>query len=849
MNLGTPTLSNEAIARIRINGLLQEAGWRFFADENGPANIVLEPNVKLTQADIEALGDDFEKAKDGFIDFLLLDTDGKPLIVLEAKSEKKHPLSAKEQARKYARSQNARFVILSNGLMHYLWDLKQGNPTIISRFPAPTDIKNHYSFEPDAERLTSEPVGHDYIALTQMPAYASEAGWKSETERPGFIEENKLRFLRDYQLRAVHSVQQAVAKGATRFLFEMATGTGKTLTSAAVIKLFLRSGNAKRVLFLVDRLELETQADKAFKMLLKNDFTSVIYKEKRDDWRKADIVVTTVQSLLSNDKFRRLFSPTDFDLVISDEAHRSIGGNARAVFEYFVGYKLGLTATPKDYIKQSKTAAGPRDPRETERRMLLDTYRTFGCESGDPTFRYSLIDGVKDGFLINPYVIDARTSVTTKLLSDEGFIVETVDKDGNEIEEAFAGRDFEKKFFSEPTNQVFCKALIEYGLRDPITQEFGKTIVFAVSQIHAAKITQILNELAAKLWPGRYESDFAMQVTSHVADAQQMTINFANNNLAGHSRFLENYRTSRARVCVTVGMMTTGYDCPDILNLALMRPIFSPSDFVQMKGRGTRKHDFTQDMFDPARKASLGKRHKTEFRLFDFFANCEFFEEKFDYDSEINLPKPASQPEINGGGSQPPTPSVWENLEPDEVVYQHEEQIGSDGMRVDRELFQKFEEMVRSDSRLEELVEKRDWDAATRRVVETMFDKPDDYFNLERLRKAAGVDRRITVREVIEKAFGFIPKLRSKNELIEDEFQKFVLDEKPSDADRLGEIRYFFEAYIRDAKLRELIDAGHFAELNVNPTFTTRDLKAVPEEWRRRVPEYIKDYVSLNPFL
>ncbi len=133
----------------------------------------------------------------------------------------------------------------------------------------------------------------------------------------------------------------------------MATGTGKTLTAAAVIKLFLRTGNARRVLFLVDRLELEDQAKKAFAALLsRTTFKTVIYKENRDDWRRAEIVVTTVQSLLFNNKYQQLFSPTDFDLVISDEAHRSIGGNARAVFDYFIGYKLGLTATPRDYLKQ-----------------------------------------------------------------------------------------------------------------------------------------------------------------------------------------------------------------------------------------------------------------------------------------------------------------------------------------------------------------------------------------------------------------------------------------------------------------------------------------------------------------
>jgi len=744
---------------------------------------------------------------------------------------------------------------MSNGNIHYLWDLEQGNPFVISKFPSPKEIGNHYAFTPDANRLAGEQVGHDYIALTQMPSYVQEAGWKVEAERPSFIEKNKLRFLRRYQLRAIERVQEDALKGSTRFLFEMATGTGKTLTSAALIKLFLKTGNAKRVLFLVDRLELEVQADKAFKAYLKNDFTSVIYKAQRDDWRKADIVVTTVQSLLFNDKYRSMFAPTDFDLVISDEAHRSIGGNARAVFEYFIGYKLGLTATPKDYLKQSSRRASERDPRETERRMMLDTYKTFGCVSGEPTYRYSLIDGVRDGFLINPYVVDARTTVTTQLLSDQGFVITTTDTDGNELEEAFAGRDFEKKFFAEPTNRAFCKTLLQHGLRDPISGEFGKTIAFAVSQNHAAKIAQILNEMADQLWPGRYSSDFAMQVTSHVTDAQKMTVNFANNNLGGHSGFVENYRTSKARVCVTVGMMTTGYDAPDILNLALMRPIFAPSDFVQIKGRGTRKHNFAEEMFDPVQKAALGEVKKATFRLFDFFANCEYFEETFDYDEEISLPAPPTMPLSTGGdGGDGQTTvtggiGIYEHFDPDDVVSQVETQIGNDGMRIDRELFRKFEDAARSDRTLADLVAAQNWEAATRHVIEEIFDKPSEFYTLEKLRRAAGVDRRISVRELIEKAFGFIPGFKSKAELIEDEFQKFLADQQPQEADRIREMRYFFEAYIRDANVRAKIDTGDFASLNVNPGFSTRDLKDVPAPWRKRIPEYIKDYVSLNPFL
>ena len=228
-----------------------------------------------------------------------------------------------------------------------------------------------------------------------------------------------------------------------------------------------------------------------FAAILSADYTTVIYKERRDEWRSAEVVVSTVQSLLFNNKYQTLFSPTDFDLVISDEAHRSISGNARAVFDYFVGYKLGLTATPRDYLtgfdRGSQTV---RDPRETERRLLLDTYRTFGCDSGDPTFRYSLLDGVKDGYLINPTVVDARTEVTTQLLADQGFVVSFTDDTGDEREETFKQREFEKRFFSDATNQVFCKTFLENALRDPVSGEIGKSIVFAVSQNHAARLAQ-----------------------------------------------------------------------------------------------------------------------------------------------------------------------------------------------------------------------------------------------------------------------------------------------------------------------------------------------------------------------
>ena len=844
---------NEATARIRINALLERAGWRFFADANGPANISLEHGAAIKPADLHALGDDFERTERGLVDFLLLDERGFPLVVLEAKSKSKQPLVGKEQARKYARSLNCRFVMLSNGNLHYFWDLERGNPHLITAFPTPESVGAFRKAVPDPQRLVDEPVGADYVVLTQRPQYASEAAWRTTAERPGYVRAHGLRFLRDYQLRAVHALQQAARQGRDRFLFEMATGTGKTLVAAAVIKLFLRTGNAARVLFLVDRLELEDQAARrAFGPYLSNDFDTVVYKERRGDWRNAHIVVTTVQALLFNNKYQTLFSPTDFDLVISDEAHRSIGGNARAVFDYFVGYKLGLTATPRDYLRGFGAAARlVHDPREAERRLLLDTYRTFGCDSGQPTFRYSLLDGVQDGYLVNPTVIDARTEITTQLLAEDGFTVSFTDDTGDEHEETFRQREFEKRFFADATNQVFCKTFLENALRDPVSGEVGKSIVFAVSQNHAARLVETLNAMADVVFPGKYQSDFAVQVTSHVPDAQQFTINFANNNLMGTGNFLDAYRTSKARVCVTVGMITTGYDCTDILNIGLFRPIFSPTDFVQIKGRGTRRHAFTEQCRDASIAEGVAESEKITFKLFDFFANCEFFETEFNYDEVLSLPAIRGEREeknTDTGDVSPSQVRAYEHFGADILATLKEEPIGYEGMKVDRMMFDRFADAVRQDDTVREAVEAGRWDQVIDYVNRKVFDKPEEYYTLDKLRKAAAVDRRLTLREILERVFDLIPRFKSKDELLEEEFDKFVTQHEPPEPQALPAVKAYFKAYATSDRLRHIIDTGTFTELSTNPAFSMADLRRVPEAYRLSVPEYIKDYVSLNQF-
>lgn len=836
------SIDREAGARIKINKLLEASGWRFEDGPEGKANIELEAGVKFSE-----LGDDLENAVSrsgtrGAIDFLLLDKDKRPLVVLEAKKKSIDPLSAKEQARNYARNVGARFIILSNGNLHYFWDTKHGNPETISRFPTPESISQYKQYVPCPDELASTPIDENYIIATQMPNYAFDPDFKEEEKRSQFLRTNNLKQMRPYQVQAIRSIQQAAKEGSQRFLFEMATGTGKTLISAAVIKLFLKSGNARRVLFLVDRLELEDQAEKAFKQYLGRDYLTVTYKSNRDSWANASVVVSTVQTFLAGDRYRREFSPTDFELVISDEAHRSIGGNSRAVFEYFVGYKLGLTATPKNYLKGLDNT-DLDNQREYERRLLIDTYKTFGCEPGRPTYSYDLEKGANDGYLIKPTLLDARTEITTQLLSDEGYSVRMVDDSGVEGEQTFTQKDYERKVFNAETNIAMCKALIENGLYDPIAKGlgiplFGKTIVFAVSQKHAARLTNILNQIAFQKWPELYaESDFAMQVSSDVANAQQMTINFANNRLGGQTKSPEGYDSSKARVAVTVGMMTTGYDCQDLLNIALMRPVFSPSDFVQIKGRGTRKWTFEYNNYADVNE----KIDKTQFKFFDFFATCEYFENEFDYDEKIKLSKGTSD---GGGPEGPDDPSIKlgvVDLATSDQIKSLEESAEGVIMRIDREGFKTaVSQDILANETLSALWKNGDIYAAEEYVKAHVFDKPRNFLNLERVRKIFNVDRRISVKEFLEVAFGEKDTFEMKDDLLESEWEKFM-EIHMVDQDHYQPVKNFFKAFIVDPEVRDIVKSKQLARFNHCASFDFSDYERL-NGFKSIVPQYVNDY-------
>src|SRR5205823_2285838 len=346
-------------------------------------------------------------------------------------------------------------------------------------------------------------------------------------------------------------------------------------------------------------------------------------------------------------------------LIVSDEAHRTISGNNRAIFMYFVGAKLGLTATPKDYLKGVNTGDPQHDPREYERRLLLDTYRTFGCDDGRPTFRYSLTQAVQHvpPYLVNPTTFDARTEITTQMLSDEGYTV-----------------------------------------------------------------------------------------TGPPGGAQQMTLDFANNNLNGKSKWRENefrdYNTSRTRVCVTVGMMTTGYDCEDILNVVLARPMMSPTDFIQIKGRGTRLFTFKHE--DGQKKQKIDK---DSFGLFDFFANCEYFEEDFDYDQKLIPPREPLPPGPNGGGGGGGIRiDTLTSTSPDPIATVADQQIGQWGMRIDREMYRdrfadQANEAVAADTILRDAFDAEDWPAVEERIRRLLFEKPEEFWNLPKLQEVYKTDR------------------------------------------------------------------------------------------------------------
>jgi len=816
---------NEAYARTIINRLLKESNW----------NLEINPNVRQEVHIKDEITDDKFKA-----DYILDDEYHKPLCVVEAKAykfSKYELLSHVEQLRNYMAILQVRYGILSNGKYTYFWDNEiNKNIELIDVMPTYEKLKLEIDFP-----QSDETVDIDDLYLTESQYDGVRDLNKQNVDR--IVKENHLIRLRPYQIDAINAVKKAIENGKKRFLLEMATGTGKTSTSMAIVKLFMQSFGVKKVLFLVDRIELEDQAKNAFDAVLKNDYKIRIFKEDKRNWKSADILISTVQSFVVNNRYKKIFQPDDFQLVISDEAHRSLGYRSRKVFEYFVGYKLGLTATPKNFLKGiNYQKLAKNNPKELDRRNLKDTYTTFGCYNLEddepmPTYRYTLEDGHRDGYLILPKVLDASTEITNKLFSEEGFSTNLMDDEGNMLEEEiFRIRDYERKFFSDETNKIFCETILNHAMKDPYTNEIGKTLIFCVSQTHAAKITHLLNGLASERGIENKQLDFAVQVTSMVDNSQELTVNFRNNNLNGNSNVNELYTSSKTRICVTVGMMSTGYDCPDLLNVVMLRPIYSPSDFIQIKGRGTRRCDFKQFWKDKKSIPYVIESNKKEFYLFDFFKNYHYFDSEYDYDKKLTLSMSTS----DGGGIK--LPGEEAHYEGEDIFVEMNTYLGAP-TATELILYPSLLTEIQANEEIKQL-EKQGANLKIRSVInENYLNNPESIYTNENISRSIGSNRYLTTEEIYEYSQGNDTIILDLRELIDHEFDLFD-DKTMIEENMYNDLRFLFEAYATNEEFRNLYDNKKFGGgMNVHPA-GRRFSSIYPSH--KRIIDIMFNYINVN---
>ncbi len=682
----------EAFSRVLIDKALEYSGWNL---------------LDAKQVEFE-----FNTAS-GRADYLLKDSLGRVLCVLEAKREGLDPYDAKEQARGYAENLTAPFIILSNGREHWFWNFERAE-------------------QRDAYRIERLPSRED-LERVRLKNLQPPRPLESEIIAPEYLRHLKHDLtLRRYQIRAMDEIARLFdAKGIRKFLLEMATGTGKTLLCAALIRRFLMSRNAERVLFIVDRIELAKQTIEDFAVVLP-EFQPVIYKTARrtGELLGSSVVVATIQSLMTDRRYREEFTPFYFDLVINDEAHRSIYGDAREVVQFFQATRIGLTATPKAYLKNVNVEQlAEENPQALEARQLRDTYHYFGCKPGFPTFRYDIIDAVKDPegpFLCLPKIFDLRSDITTKALAESGWAVFV-----NEQEENFKIQDLEKKIFTPARNRLMCEAFLKEAQKDP-AGVIGKSIVFAVNQTHATNLTKIFNELQ----PG-----IALTITSRIPDASSLA-----------KEFRDGKRTER--IAVSVDMLSTGYNCRDLLNIGLLRPVFSPTEYIQIKGRGTRRFTFT-----------IGHTayEKSCFFLLDFCAVAEYFEEQYDYSLPLKVPrekKEAAPPKpyppgdgkpgfVREGQPEPPAPTkpprtipTWEGT--DTFVSQEVRIVGPNGEKVDVMTFRggyerDIKDFVEKTPALKAAVEAEDDDIVETIVNERFYHRPEMFYSPDKLIVSYGV--------------------------------------------------------------------------------------------------------------
>lgn len=741
---------SEQDARIIINRKLIESGWTL---EGQNKNVLTEQHCGV-----------------GFSDYLLLGRKRQNLAVLEAKDDNQGDVYlAKEQARGYALAMGCKYIFLANSEQIYFWDIDEGDARPIERFISPEDLQRRTDLKSIKKPLSQ--VEHSM----------------NIADRP-------------YQKDASDIIVEQYDKGKRAFLLEMATGTGKTRLAAAIIDRFLNSHQAERVLFIVDRIELAKQALEAFQLAFRDKYKSVRYKPGRHgEWGGATVVVATIQSL--NIHYKKDFTPGYFDLVFNDECHRSIYGELpRQVVEYFQATRIGLTATPKDFLKNIDIEnLSENNPKALEYRMMRDTYKHFGCEPGEPTFRYSIQDAVNapepGPYLVPPKIYKLYSLITRESASEVGW---SVDIDGEDY--TFAISELEKKVNIPARNKLICAEFLKYALKTP-DGSIGKTIVFAVSQNHAAALAKELNTLTPDA-NGR----FAQVITSNVKGASGLAKTFRKD---------ENYWP---RVAVSVDMLSTGYDCPELLNIVLARPIASPTNYIQIKGRGTRRYAFPDGT------------QKINYIIHDFCEVVEYFEEEYDYTAPLPIPPHEGAIDTEGVEPVPPLPPIevgppeppkkpLVSHSPDEIVLTEFIEIGPDGEKIDRMMYQsRWKEKIKEIAKIKpELIEAAKTDNFTDELMEYLntevLNHPIEYFNETNLAKVYRIFADIT--DFIKEALG-VGRLPTQKEQM-DELIEFLKIEHNLNLLQIRLLRVLIEQVVQSPRYAEQFEKGDFNFLNNQP--------------------------------
>ncbi len=537
---------NEAATRDRyIDLLLREAGWDLDAKDVLEFRVEGMPNNEGV----------------GFVDYVLWGRDGKPLGLVEAKRTKKDAREGQQQAKLYADLLEKRYgqrpvIFYSNGYEHWIWDDMRSPPREIGGFYTQSELEWLIQRRTGRKSLASEVIDSKIV------------------ERP-------------YQHRAIRAIGKHFEEdGERKALLVMATGSGKTRTVIALADLLQRAGWAKRVLFLADRVALVNQAVGAFKRHLPDSAPVNLVTERAGEGRVFVSTYPTMMNLIDGrqDGVAR-FGPGYFDLIVIDEAHRSVYQRYRAIFEYFDSLLVGLTATPKDEIDRN-------------------TYDLFDLENGVPTDAYSLDEAIADGHLVPPQAISVPLRIVRgglrydELSEDEKDQWDMLEWGEDEPPDSIDPAEINQRLFNQDTVDHVIAHLMENGQKVESGDRPGKTIIFAKNQKHALFIEERFNAA----FPG-LAGHFARVITHQTgAYAQALIDDFSRKDSAPH-------------IAISVDMLDTGIDVPEILNLVFFKPVRSKTKFWQMMGRGTR---LCPDLFGPS-------KDKEYFSVFDFCQNLEFF--------------------------------------------------------------------------------------------------------------------------------------------------------------------------------------------------------------------------------